>query len=215
MKLGRTAKQRTQFIMIGVINPGIGNIGSIVNMLEHLYLDCRVIDGPCDADDVDRYILPGVGAFDRGCEGLARRGLDEFLEKEVHLRGKPILGICLGMQLLTRGSEEGERPGLGWIPASTVRLHPRTGEKCPNMGWREVTALRPSRILPLSERHRFYFVHSFGVICEHSSDVVATINYAQGCCVCFEHEHIFGVQFHPEKSHRFGMALLRRFGGLK
>jgi glutamine amidotransferase len=197
--------------MIGIVNYGVGNIGSISNMLDHLYLDARVIDEPDAGDDIDRYILPGVGAFDHGREGLASRGLDAFLESEVLIRKKPVLGICLGMQLLTRGSDEGALAGLGWVRAATVRLAPRPSEKIPNMGWREITVVRPGRIVQMGGAHRYYFVHSYGVQCENGQDVVATIDYAQGCCVAFEYENIFGVQFHPEKSHRFGMSLLKRF----
>lgn len=203
--------------MIGVINFGIGNIGSIVNMLDHLYLDSRVVETPGRAvsDTCDRYILPGVGAFDRGMQELTRRGFAEFLDREVRQGGKPLLGICLGMQLLTLSSEEGSLPGLGWVPASTVRLRPRTSEKVPNMGWREVVACRPNRLIPPAETNRFYFVHSYGVDCHDERDVVARLDFAQGVCACFEHGNIFGVQFHPEKSHRFGLGLLQRFGTLE
>jgi len=198
--------------MIGIINYGLGNIGSIVNMLDYLYLDSRVIDGPGESVDIDRYILPGVGSFDRGMQGLSTSRLDEFLKSEVILRGKPLLGICLGMQLLTEGSEEGTLPGLGWVPASTVRLQPRGTEKIPHMGWRAVSVIRENRIMSTDDHSRFYFVHGYGVMCKNEEDVVATVDYAQGFCACFEHKNIFGVQFHPEKSHRFGLSLLRRYG---
>lgn len=200
--------------MIGIINYGLGNISSIVNMLEHLYLDARVIEAPSSADDVDRYILPGVGAFDRGMEGLATRRLDAFLHEEVKQRGKLVLGICLGMQLLTESSEEGSKPGLGWVPAAAVHLKARAGEKIPNMGWRVVSVARENPLLPMDEENRFYFVHSYGVMCRDPSDVVARVDYAQGAVAGFQHENILGVQFHPEKSHRFGLSLLRRYGAM-
>lgn len=201
--------------MIGIIDYGLGNIGSIVNMLDYLYLDSIVVDSPCESSAIDRYVLPGVGSFDRGMQGLALRGLDEFLHSEVVVRGKPLLGICLGMQLLTQRSEEGSLPGLGWVSASTVRLQPRGPEKIPNMGWRYVSIARENTLLPLGEDSRFYFVHSYGVQCQKEKDVVATVDFAQGFCACFEKENIFGVQFHPEKSHRFGLSLLQRYGTIK
>jgi glutamine amidotransferase len=115
------------------------------------------------------------------------------------------------MQLMTRASEEGVQKGLGWINGETVRLIPRTAEKIPNMGWRDISVKRSGALLSADESYRYYFVHSYGVQCADQSDVVATVDYAQGCCACLEHGHLMGVQFHPEKSHRYGMALFRRF----
>lgn len=200
--------------MIGIVNYGLGNIASVVNMLDHLSVDARILDGPGDWSDIDRFILPGVGSFDRGMKGLTSSGLASALKHAVVDDGRPLLGICLGMQLLTRRSDEGLSPGLAWVPADTVKLQPRPTERVPHMGWREVHVNRNNELITLDNNPRFYFVHGFGVQCDNPKHVVAHVDYAQGFCACFQVGRIYGVQFHPEKSHRFGLDLLQRFASI-
>jgi glutamine amidotransferase len=144
------------------------------------------------------------------------RGWREVLDKVAQERRAPVLGICLGMQLLCRKSEEGQASGLGWIAADVKRLDtggdPRL--KLPHMGWADVQAVRANPLIPENEEQRFYHDHGFRAVCDELADVIATANYGTEFTTAVGHGNILGVQFHPEKSHRFGMALLRRFASL-
>lgn len=161
----------------------------------------------------EKIVLPGVGAFDRGMEQLEKRGFLDVLERKVNEEKVPVLGVCLGMQLMTRGSEEGKRSGLGWIAADTKAFRPG-GEKLriPHMRWNIVDPAKASALLDAQEQElRFYFVHSYYVSCDNPGDVLATTRYGHDFVSAFERGNIVGTQFHPEKSHRFGMAFFRRF----
>jgi imidazole glycerol-phosphate synthase subunit HisH len=204
--------------MITVVDYHMGNIGSIANMIAKVGAKARVTADPAVLRDADKLILPGVGHFDRGMGNLHELGLVPVLEELVVQRRRPLLGICLGMQLLCRSSEEGTRPGLGFVDAEVKRFdvtaHPNT--KVPHMGW---NVARPVKDSPLFDRappepQRFYFVHSYFTQCHDQSDVLATTSYAGEFCSAFAHGNIYGVQFHPEKSHAFGMELFRRFVAL-
>ena len=164
----------------------------------------------------EKVILPGVGAFDKGMRNLSDFGLLDALNEAALDRRVPILGICLGMQLLTTSSEEGERPGLGWIDARTVRFRfpTRSDLKVPHMGWNYVRAARDNPLIPVGDRSRFYFVHAYYVVCTHHQDAIGTTTYGIEFACAVNHANIFGVQFHPEKSHRFGTALLEAFVAL-
>jgi imidazole glycerol-phosphate synthase subunit HisH len=183
---------------IAVIDYGMGNIGSICKMLR----------------SADKLILPGVGHFDRAMENLSAAGLVDELKDLVQTSGKPILGICLGMQLMCAGSDEGSVPGLGFIDAH-VRRFDFPGErrlKVPHMGWREVAITRTSPLFTgLDDTSRFYFVHSYFVDCARETDVVARAEYGHVFVSAFERDNVRGVQFHPEKSHRFGIRLFQNF----
>lgn len=166
----------------------------------------------------DGLILPGVGAFDTGISNLRKSGLWDFLNERVLAERVPILGICLGVQLMTEGSDEGRLPGLGWIRGRTIafdrsRLLPEN--KIPNMGWRNIAVVRETalcRTLPLEPR--FYFVHSFHLSCASPDDVIITCPYGYSFAAGVHRDNIYGVQFHPEKSHKFGMKLLENFSGI-
>ncbi len=201
--------------MIVVVDYGMGNIGSIVNMIKKVGGRAEVARGPDDLRRADKLILPGVGAFDHGMAGLHRLGYVDVLNERVLEARTPILGICLGIQLFTRRSEEGERPGLGWIEADTVRFRfpdARPALKVPHMGWSPIRVVRPHPLFadPEAER-RFYFVHTYHVVCDAPADVLATATYGTEFTAAVARGNVIGTQFHPEKSHRFGKDLMRHF----
>src|SRR5690606_9261751 len=164
--------------------------------------------------DADRFILAGVGAFDHGIRQLHESGWARLLEEAVLQRGAPLLGICLGMQLVCNSSEEGRLSGLGWINAEVKRFNfgAVSNLKVPHMGWNTIKIVRSNPLLSSADgEQRFYFVHSYHVVCNDSQDVTATSYYGCEFVSALNRGSVFGVQFHPEKSHKFGMALLKRF----
>ncbi len=203
--------------MITIVDYGLGNLGSILNMLRKLGVPSELSGDPARIATATKLILPGVGAFDNGMENLARLGLVEPLNRRVRDEGVPILGICLGAQLMTRRSEEGRLPGLGWIEADTIRFfsrQPVAGMKVPHMGWNDLRVLKASPLFAPDTEQRFYFVHSYHFLCDDATDLLAAATYGYEFIAAFSRGNIHGVQFHPEKSHRFGMELLRRFAAL-
>lgn len=197
---------------IAVVDYGIGNLGSILNMLRYLHLSPDLVTSPAHLASAERILLPGVGAFDRGSMGLTDRGLGAAIVAKADA-GTPVLGVCLGMQLLTSASQEGTLPGLGLISGSCVRLAPRTRvERVPHMGWNWVTPVRSHHLVAgLAEQSKFYFAHSFRIECKNDEDVLATTDYCGGFPSMIAKNNVAGAQFHPEKSHAFGMALLESF----
>jgi imidazole glycerol-phosphate synthase subunit HisH len=204
--------------MIAIIDYGAGNLGSIGNMLKKLGIPAVITADATVIAGADKLILPGVGAFDYGMQKLHASGLIPVITEKTQQQQTPFLGICLGMQLMTRRSEEGELPGLGWFAADTrrfddTRLNP--GEKIPHMSWAEVSCPRKHPLTEnLGELPRYYFVHAYHVVCDGPGDAILTARYGYDFVAAFAHDHIMGVQFHPEKSHRFGMQLLHNFSRL-
>lgn len=202
--------------MLGILNYGVGNIGSLMNMYSCLDIDVRIIEHASEIDDVDKIILPGVGAFDRAMSELHRRDLIVPLNEAVLVKKKPVLGICLGMQLLAKSSEEGETPGLGWIDAEVIKIS--SGEsgllKVPHIGWSDISLQKSSALFPIESDQRFYFVHSYFMKCTNQIDVLATVSYGDDLCCAVSKNNIYGAQFHPEKSHKFGMNMLANFARL-
>lgn len=200
---------------IVVIDYGMGNVGSILNMLRKVGAQGVLSQGPDDVMRAEKLILPGVGAFDKGMGNLRAMGYAAALGERVLNQRVPILGICLGMQLFTQRSEEGTAPGLGWMDAETIRFRFPEGTrqlKVPHMGWDDVSVCKPSPLFAdAAEGRRFYFVHSYHVVCRDPADVLATTEYGFPFTSAVCRANIVGTQFHPEKSHRFGMDLLRRF----
>lgn len=199
--------------MIVIIDYGVGNVGSVLNMLRKVGARARISADKADIEAADKLILPGVGHFGRGMGKLNETGLVPTLNEQVMVRGKPVLGICLGMQMMTRGSDESNDPGLGWIDAYTHRFPDMAGLRVPHMGWNVV---RPQNAANLfghagEEEERFYFVHSYFVRPANPAHVAASCDYGVDFAAAFEVDNIFGVQFHPEKSHLFGMEMFRRF----
>lgn len=201
---------------IQIINYGLGNLGSVHNMLKRLNVQSRIVTKPGDLVD-DKIILPGVGSFDSGITHLRDNGWLETLNEKALEKKIPVLGICLGMQLMCNNSEEGILPGLGWIDGSVIRFT-GDGVRIPHMGWNVVRSIdggKPSILHnPNAEELRFYFVHSYFVKVRNPSDILGTTVYHQEFTSAFHHENLYGVQFHPEKSHKFGMSLLHNFASL-
>lgn len=195
--------------MIAIADLGLGNIASVANMLRRLGYEPRICGDAEAAAEAQHIVVPGVGAFDTGMLGLERSGWVELLGQ---LRSDQcLLGICLGMQLLSEGSDEGSRPGLGLIPAHFTPFDPAS-VTVPHMGWNEIDVVRPSAILPSSDdRKRFYFTHSYFAECRDEEVALAYADHGSPFVAAYGRGNIFGVQFHPEKSHRFGMELLRNF----
>ena len=201
--------------MITIVDYGVGNIASLVNMYDYLGHTIEVSDQPDRIRAADKLILPGVGAFDKAMSTLQAKNLVSPIQDAVLERGRPLLGVCLGMQLLARGSEEGNLPGLGLIDADVVRIPAHAHLKIPHMGWAEVELGAPAVLFPATnERERFYFVHSYFLRCDNDADCAGTVNYGARMCVAVSHRNVHGVQFHPEKSHRFGMRLLNSFANM-
>ena len=204
--------------MITIINYGAGNLASIQNMLRVLNVDCEITGDPQTISRAEKLILPGVGAFDHGMQRLHELNLIEVLNQKVLGEKTPILGICLGVQLFTKRSDEGTLPGLGWIDAETVRFNQSSlaeNDRVPHMGWRDVEINQASKLAKeLPTDSRFYFVHSYHLRCNSPEDVLFSARYGYSFPSGVEKENIYGVQFHPEKSHRFGKKLLSNYAAL-
>ncbi len=201
--------------MIVIIDYGVGNLSSIQNMLKKIGIDSIISNKEEDSINADKLILPGVGHFDYGMQHLLESGLVEALNKKILTDKTPILGICLGVQLLTQSSEEGKEKGLGWIKGKTVAFDKTKldgNHKIPHMGWTDVKDYEKSKLFTgMYDEPRFYFVHSYHLQLDNPADVLATANYGYDFIAGIEHENILGVQFHPEKSHKYGMKLLENF----
>ena len=204
---------------IAIINYGVGNLGSIQNMLKRIgYPDNIITNDSVEINNAEKLILPGVGAFDAGMQKIHDSGLLDVLNKNALIDKKPILGICLGMQLLTKGSEEGVLKGLSWIDANTLKFkleNENSQLKIPHMGWNEVKFSKPHPLTKELPMHsRFYFVHSYYVKCNNPQDELLSCHYGNNFSCAIQHDNIMGVQFHAEKSHKFGMQLLKNFAEL-
>lgn len=201
--------------MITILDYGVGNLGSVRNMLRRADLDCEISNDPKVVERATKLILPGVGAFDHAMEQLAKSGIREILDFKAKVEKVPVLGICLGMQMLTLGSEEGSLPGLGYIDAFAHRF-PQDGDlKVPHMGWNAVTKPQETALTAsLPGDARFYFVHSYYVSVRDQKTSMLKCHYGLEFDAGIIDGNIYGTQFHPEKSHRFGRALFSAFGAL-
>lgn len=197
-----------------VVDTGLANIGSVVRMIQRIGGVAHICKDPAEIGLHGKIILPGVGHYDHGMEALHNHGFDSKFWNEVIKANVPVLGICLGMQLLCRSSEEGTSLGLGLIEADVKKFRFAKEEnlKVPHMGWNIVEAGTNNALIPNTDiEQRFYFVHTYKVVPDNADIVIGWANYGGKFCAAFQQQNIYGVQFHPEKSHFFGMELFRRF----
>jgi imidazole glycerol-phosphate synthase subunit HisH len=202
--------------MIAILDYGMGNPGSIQNMLQKIGGKAVITADHDLIDSASAIILPGVGAFDNGMLKLRSKGIVDLLEIKVKQEGTPLLGICLGMQLLFSYSEEGTEHGLDWVEGKVRKFDfleaGIPSQKIPHMGWNTIQAKKANSLFKgLEDLARFYFVHSYHAVCDKQEDLLATAFYGYDFACAVQNNNIYGVQFHPEKSHRFGMVLLKNF----
>lgn len=198
---------------IVIINYGMGNLRSVQKAFERVRIEAKISSEKEDIIKADKLLLPGVGHFQQGINNLKNRGLFDLLNEMILEKNKPILGICLGMQLMTEFSEEGNCSGFGWIKAQTKKfVFNGNGLKIPHMGWNNL-AIKNSDTLfkDITTDNFFYFVHSYYVSCESVTDILAETGYGNKFVSSFQKENIFGCQFHPEKSHDKGLQILKNF----
>jgi glutamine amidotransferase len=199
--------------MIVVVDFGMGNLGTVSAKIKKMDSSVIISSKPEEIDQADKILLPGIGSFKSGIENLRKRDLIEILNKKVLAEKTPVLGICLGMQLFSAHSEEGDVKGLGWIDAETVRFNaPDQSLRIPHMGWNTINIKNPCSLLSgIENSSRFYFSHSYHVRCCNPDDIIATTEYGYEFCSIVNHNNIYGVQFHPERSHKRGFMLLSSF----
>lgn len=197
-----------------IIDYGMGNLNSVKRKLFRLGIDALISNHPSDISQADKLILPGVGHFQKAVENLKQLQLWEVLNKAILVKKKPILGICLGMQLMAAHSEEGNAEGLGWFDAEVIKFKVKDylKYKVPHTGWNQVSRLKESKLMQdIPELSEFYFVHAYHFKCNNPADILNETEYEYKFTSAVEKENIFGVQYHPEKSHDVGEVLMRNF----
>ncbi|MEO6304394.1 MAG: imidazole glycerol phosphate synthase subunit HisH [Bacteroidia bacterium] len=203
--------------MITIINYGLGNLGSVQNMLKRINVPSKITSDIKEIEAAEKILLPGVGAFDSAIQKIDELNLRTVLVHKAKVDKIPFLGICLGMQLLTRGSEEGLLNGLDLVPAKTIKFkfEETSDLKIPHMGWNFVKVNTPSKLTEgFTPEHRFYFVHSYKVVCDNNNNSILRTEYGGDFDSAIQNENVYGTQFHPEKSHKYGMQLLTNFSKL-
>jgi len=204
--------------MIHIVDYGLGNIQAFINTYKRLDIGVVVARKPADLEGATRLVIPGVGAFDHAMELLDASGMRPALERLVKEQAVPVLGVCVGMQILCDGSDEGNLAGLGWIAGRVRHLATITAKNyppLPHMGWNSIQTIDTAPLFKdMAAEPRFYFLHSYAVECADPRDVAATTNYGVDFCCAVRRSNVFGVQFHPEKSHVDGANLLRNFAEL-
>ncbi|MCT7601871.1 imidazole glycerol phosphate synthase subunit HisH [Aliarcobacter butzleri] len=203
--------------MIGIIDYGVGNIKAFSNIYTQLNIPFKIIKNIDDFFNVNKLILPGVGSFDHAMISLQNSGMREKLDELVLEKKIPVIGICVGMQMLAKSSEEGTLNGLGWIDGIVKKFDKSKIKNAPlpHMGWNNLIMEKKNKIFDnLEENPRYYFLHSYYFECENKEDVIATATYGEKFDCMINHKNIYGIQCHPEKSHHNGMKLLKNFGEL-
>jgi len=204
--------------MIGIIDYGLGNVRAFANVYKILNIPTVIVTKPSEFKNVSKAILPGVGAFDYAMKKLEDSGLKPVLDEIVLAHHVPVLGICVGMQMLARSSEEGALPGLGWIDGEVIRFNPSSlshSMRVPHMGWNNIKPVKLNSLLKgLDFDVRFYFLHSYYFQSHRCEDVIAVTDYCGEFACAVNSGNVYGVQFHPEKSHQWGIRLLENFAKL-
>lgn len=204
--------------MITVVDYGLGNIGAFLNMYKRMNIPACAARTAAELESAERIILPGVGAFDEAMVLLDRSGMRDTLERLVAIERRPVLGVCVGMQMLADASDEGAREGLKWVPGRVRSLSGLSGANhlpLPHMGWNDVAPRSGAGLFAgLEQNARFYFLHSFYFDCAGPEHSAAVAGYGADFSCAVHRDNVWGVQFHPEKSHHFGAALLRNFATL-
>jgi len=201
--------------MIGIIDYGVGNIRAFINIYKKLSIPVKIVKEQEEFKGIEKLILPGVGSFDYAMERLQSSGMRSKLDELVIENSIPILGICVGMQMLAKTSDEGSLGGLGWIDASVKKFDTSKipfDTHLPHMGWNDVNPIGTSKLFDgLQDNSKFYFLHSYYFLPNDADMVIAATHYGIHFCCAVNHKNIYGVQFHPEKSHQYGIRLLSNF----
>lgn len=204
--------------MITIIDYGVGNIKAFYNIFKKLSVEVKIAQKPEDLLGSSKLILPGVGHFDYAMKRFSESGMLNIVDDMVLNKNLPILGICVGMQMLAKSSEEGKMPGLGWIDATVKKIDVNLlaqSTRLPHMGWNDVIVKNKNLLLSnLDSNSRFYFLHSYFFEPKFENDSIAYSNYGKNFTCVVNHKNIYGVQFHPEKSHHFGIQLLQNFANI-
>ena len=203
--------------MIGIIDYGVGNIKAFANIYKNLNIPFKIVKDISEFENITKLILPGVGSFDHAMTSLENSGMREKLDELVLEKKIPVIGICVGMQMLAKSSEEGTLNGLGWIDGIVKKFDKSKIKNAPlpHMGWNNLIMEKKNKIFDnLEENPRYYFLHSYYFECENKEDVIATATYGEKFDCMINHKNIYGIQCHPEKSHHNGMQLLKNYGEL-
>ena len=203
--------------MIAILDYGLGNISAFANVFDKINEPFAIARTADELANATKIILPGVGSFDYAMMLLEKSGMYDQLNAMVVEEKTPVLGVCVGMQMMARVSEEGTRPGLGWINAEVKKFEESASRavRIPHMGWNNVVPIRDHGLMKgLDDTSRFYFLHSYYFECHEQADILATTEYDGRFTCAVAHDNIYGVQFHPEKSHRWGNQLLENFARL-
>lgn len=203
--------------MIGIIDYGVGNIKAFANIYKNFNMSFRIVKNISEFENITKLILPGVGSFDHAMTSLENSGMREKLDELVLEKKIPVIGICVGMQMLAKSSEEGILNGLGWIDGIVKKFDKSkiNNGPLPHMGWNNLNIEKKNKIFEnLEENPRYYFLHSYYFECHDKDNVIATATYGEKFDCMINHENIYGIQCHPEKSHHNGMQLLKNFGEL-
>lgn len=200
--------------MIGIVDYGVGNVNAFLNIYKRANIESQIVSSSEDVRKCSRLILPGVGHFEHAMNALLKSGLKESLEEMVIHNQTPVLGICVGMQMMARFSEEGNVEGLGWLDADVKKFDITKIENkpfLPHMGWNDVDVLKKNDLIDITKKHLFYFLHSYYIKCDDLKDVVSTSNYGGEFASIVNKGNIYGIQCHPEKSHSDGIDVLYNF----
>ena len=200
--------------MIGILSYGLGNVSAFVNIYKKLGIECKLVEELDDLINIDKLILPGVGAFDYAMKSFNDSGLRREVDRLVLVKKVPILGVCVGLQIMANSSEEGILGGLGWIDATVVKFDSESlpkGDPLPHMGWTNLKVLVDDPILKGLDDSRFYYLHSYFVVPKNKKEAIGSAIYGEEFCCVIRNDNIYGMQCHPEKSHSFGIRFLKNF----